>query len=198
MSITLVGPFPVLAEAFDLLVAAAAAVPAGALDGPTPCADWTVAQVLLHAAADQEVWAASVGRAAMPAFNPFAPPARPAAGSVDDAVRGAVAAASGAWADVAPVGRVATPLPPFPELDVEVAAGVCALDAAVHAWDVAVATGQVPGLTDGLAERLLAAARVTAEPLRGFAYGAALPAVPGETAVGALLRFLGRDPAWSV
>jgi hypothetical protein len=39
------------------------------------------------------------------------------------------------------------------------AAGACTLDAAVHAWDIAVATGQPSPLPDELAEALLAVAK---------------------------------------
>jgi hypothetical protein len=52
-------------------------------------------------------------------------------------------------------------------------------------------------LTAVLAEQLMAAARATAEPLRGFAYAPALPAQAGDDPVTALLRYLGRDPHWT-
>jgi hypothetical protein len=52
-------------------------------------------------------------------------------------------------------------------------------------------------LTPDLAELLIPAARATAEPLRGFAYAAALPARPGDDASATLLRYLGRDPEWT-
>jgi hypothetical protein len=53
--------FPVLTTSLDLLHQMASRVPASQLDNPTPCSDWTVAQVLLHAAGDQHAWASSVG-----------------------------------------------------------------------------------------------------------------------------------------
>ena len=103
-----------------------------------------------------------------------------------------------AWAGVDPAAEtVPTPLPPVPAMTPVLAAAACALDAAIHAWDVAVATGQPSPLTDPLATQLDAAAHITAEPLRGFAYAAALPAQPGDDPAAALLRYLGRDPAWS-
>jgi hypothetical protein len=92
---------------------------------------------------------------------------------------------------------VSTPLPPVPELAPELAAAACALDAAVHAWDVAVATGQPTPLSAALAEQLMPAAQATAEPLRGFAYAPALPVQAGDDAAAALLRYLGRDPLWT-
>jgi hypothetical protein len=44
-----------------------------------------------------------------------------------------------------------TPFPPVPQLPAQLAAAACALDAAVHAWDIAVATGQPSPLTAELA-----------------------------------------------
>lgn len=46
-----------------------------------------------------------------------------------------------------------------------------ALDAAVHAWDIAVATGQPSPLTPSLALTLRPVANALANPLRGYAYG---------------------------
>ncbi|MEU4476781.1 TIGR03086 family metal-binding protein [Micromonospora sp. NPDC023966] len=187
--------FPVLTTALDLLRRAAEGVPADRLDDPTPCDRWTVGQVLMHAAGDQHAWAASVGAGAPPAYNPFDPPRGHDEG-VQSVVRSAVEAAAATWARVDAAGEpVGTPLPPVPTMDPQLAAATCALDAAVHAWDVAVATGQPAPLTAELAEQLMPAARATAEPLRGFAYAAALPAEPGDP-VAALLAYLGRDPNW--
>jgi uncharacterized protein (TIGR03086 family) len=189
--------FPVLTTSLDLLRHAATRVPADRLGNPTPCPDWTVAQVLLHAAGDQHAWASSVGSSPGPAYNPFAP-AKQLDGTVDDLIEPAIQAATAAWAGVDPAAEsVPTPLPPFPAMTPELAAATCALDAAIHAWDIAVATGQPSPLTAELAEQLQPAANVTAEPLRGFAYA---PALPGQTTDGpaaTLLRYLGRHPYWT-
>lgn len=188
-------PFPVLDTALAALRDVAAGTPADTLDDPTPCSQWTVAQVLFHAAGDQHAWAASVGNGSMPAYNPFDPP-RSMDEGVDNVVTTAVSAATSAWSDI-DGELVATPLPPVPVLPPAVAAAACALDAAVHAWDVAVATGQPSPLTNELADQLMPAARATAEPLRGFAYAAALSPQPDDDAVSGLLRYLGRDPHWA-
>lgn len=76
--------------------------------------------------------------------------------------------------------------------------GGCALDAAVHAWDIAVASGQPSPLTVQLAQALMPVATSIVEPLR--AYGAYAPAIapePGDDEVAALLRYLGRRPDWT-
>jgi uncharacterized protein (TIGR03086 family) len=187
----------VLTTALDLLAGTASGVPADLLDDPTPCPAWSVAQVLFHAAGDQHAWASFVGSGTPPSYDPFAPPQRLDRG-VEDVVKDAIEAATTAWAQVDPSGEsVPTPLPPVPTMAPPLAAAACALDAAIHAWDVAVATGQPSPLTPDLAELLIPAARATAEPLRGFAYAAALPAQPGDDASATLLRYLGRDPEWT-
>ena len=190
--------FTVLTTALDALRhVTTVAVDTDRLDDPTPCSAWTVAQVLFHAAGDQHAWASTVGAGSLPSYNPFDPPRRLDDG-VQDTIAKAIEAATGAWAGVDPTASsVRTPLPPVPEMAPALAAAACALDAAVHAWDVAVATGQPTPLTTELAEQLLPAARATAEPLRGFAYAPALPVQADDDPATALLRYLGRDPLWT-
>ena len=99
-------------------------------------------------------------------------------------------------------GRADDPAVPVPlpqgRLGAAVAVGACALDAAVHAWDIAVATGQPSPLDAALAAQLHEVAREIVEPLRGFAYASALPALPGDDGEpGSLQRYLGRDPHWA-
>lgn len=189
--------FPVLAESLDLLRRVGSALPTDRLDDPTPCSEWTVAQVLLHAVGDQHGWAFAVGSSPLPSYDPFAPPTR-LAGTLDDLIEPAIAAATAAWTRIdATSEAVPTPLPPVPTLPAELAAAACGLDAAVHAWDIAVATGQQSPLRPELAAQLMPAARAVAEPLRGFAYAPALPEQAGDDAAAALLRYLGRDPNWT-
>lgn len=188
--------FPVLTTSLSLLRQAADHVPADQLDNPTPCSEWTVAQVLLHAAGDQHAWASSVSSSPPPGYNPFAP-ATHLDGSVDDLIEPAIQAATAAWASVDPGAEsVPTPLPPVPAMTPELAAAACALDAAIHAWDIAVATGQPSPLTADLAAQLQPAADAIVEPLRGFAYAPALPAQAADGPVATLLRYLGRNPDW--
>jgi uncharacterized protein (TIGR03086 family) len=189
--------FPVLTNSLRLLHDAAAGVSERQLDDRTPCPEWTVAQVLFHAAGDQLGWASSIGSGAPPTYDPFDPPHRLDT-DVMDVVDAAVAAATTAWAELDPDAESArTPLPPTPTLPPHLAAAACALDAAIHAWDVAVATGRPSPLTPELAQQLRPAAHATAEPLRGFAYALALPAQPSDDAAATLLRYLGRDPHWT-
>ena len=63
----------VLDQARTLLRAAVAGVPADGWQRPTPCTEWTVAQVLQHAALDQGAWAAVISGTEPSGENPFAP-----------------------------------------------------------------------------------------------------------------------------
>ncbi|MET9000632.1 TIGR03086 family metal-binding protein [Amycolatopsis sp. NPDC004169] len=185
--------WPLLESAHEALRSVLAGVTDWA--APTPCTEWNVTQVLQHAAGDQLGYAAAITGTGGPDFNPFAPsgtlPTPPA-----EFLEPTLSAASSAFATV-PVGAAAVPTPlPQGALPAEVAVGAAALDAAVHAWDIAVATGQKSPLTPELAAELLPVARQLAEPLRGFAYAPALETSPSDNAAATLLRYLGRNPEW--
>lgn len=187
----------VLNDAHEALRTAVRGVAAEDWNRSTPCSEWTVTQVLQHAAGDQIGFAAFITGEPGPSENPFAP-----SGKLDKsplAVAGeAMRASAEAWATVGKdVQEVAVPVPPG-KMPAELGAGACALDAAVHAWDIAVATGQPSPLTPGLARQLMPVATGIVEPLRAFgAYAAALEAENGDDDVAALLRYLGRRPAWT-
>ncbi len=162
---------------------------------PTPCSAWDVTQVLQHAAGDQLAYAAALGAGTGPGEDPFAPSGH-VEGPLADLITTATTAAAAALSTVTPYAdAVPVPVPPG-SLPAAIGAGACALDAAVHAWDVAVATGQPSPLTPALAGELLPVARRIVEPLRSYgAYAAAVPAEDGDDAVAELLRYLGRRPA---
>ena len=188
----------VITDSLGLLRNAAALISDANAGAPTPCSAWTVAQVFQHARGDQLAWAAAIGAGTGPAENPFTP-SGVLNGSAAELIEPALAVARTAWAGVrADDDAVPTPLPQGP-LPAATAAAACALDAAVHAWDIAVALGQPGGLTDGLAAELLPAARSIVEPLRQYgAYAPALPAHADDDHAAKLLRYLGRDPQWAV
>jgi uncharacterized protein (TIGR03086 family) len=184
------------AAAQTALRSAVAGVGADQWDLPTPCEKWTVTQVLQHAAGDQIGYAAAITGGPWPAEDPFDPSGTiggdPAV-LLDEALR----ASAAAYATVAiDATDVPNPLPHGP-LPAWLAAGAAALDAGVHAWDIAVATGQDSPLTPGLARQLLAVATEIVEPLRAYgAYAPALESRPGDD-VDALLSYLGRRPGWT-
>lgn len=170
---------------------------AGDLERPTPCPDWTVTQVLRHAAGDQLGFASFLDGGPGPEENPFTPSATPPQ-DPKAYVEQAVTRSAAAWSAVDPdTDEVAVPVPPN-KLSARVGAGACALDAAVHAWDIAMAVGGPSPLTPELSAELLDVARQIVEPLRQYgAYAAALTPQPGDDAEAELLRYLGRDPRWT-
>jgi hypothetical protein len=114
--------FPVLTTSLDLLRNVAAGIRPDQLDDRTPCSDWTVAQLLLHAAGDQYAWASSVGSSPPPAYNPFAP-AKRLDGSISELIDPAIQAATNVWSGIdSGAESVPTPLPPVPTMAPELAA----------------------------------------------------------------------------
>ncbi|WP_067144039.1 TIGR03086 family metal-binding protein [Microtetraspora malaysiensis] len=189
----------VLAASYRALENSVAGVQDSQGDNATPCSEWTVTQVIQHAAADQLAYAMVLGIGNGPAYDPFSP-SGVVDGTAAELVKDAIEQTGAAWATVSDDSEtVPTPLP-HGDLPTPVAAVMCALDAAVHAWDIAIATGQPSPLDDELAGHLLAAARGIVEPLRQW--GAYAPVVEAEAAgnpsstpvVDDLLRYLGRAP----
>jgi uncharacterized protein (TIGR03086 family) len=112
-------------------------------------------------------------------------------------VEPSLAASAAAFATIDPTGQTPTPLPQG-ALPAATASGAAALDAGVHAWDIAVATGQPAPLDDDLAAQLLPVARAIVEPLRQYgAYAPALEPGDNDSTTAELLRYLGRDPHWT-
>lgn len=196
----------VLADSYRALANVVAGVRDDQWQLPTPCSEWNVTQVVQHAAGDQLAFAMALGIGTGPADNPFEPSGT-VDGSPEALVDNAIEQTAAAWATVTDTTEtVPTPLP-HGALATPVAAVMCALDAAVHAWDIAIATGQPSPLTDELAGYLLTAARTAhpapgsgqdaeiVEPLRQWgAYAAIVDGRSDDTAVAELLRYLGRDP----
>jgi uncharacterized protein (TIGR03086 family) len=187
----------VLEEAHEALRQAAAGVPDAGWTLETPCAQWNVAQVLEHAILDQSGFAIAITGAERPAGDSFAP-----TGELGDDPVGLTGhwcgAAASAWSTISPdQTEVPVPVPPF-KLPAAVGAGAAALDAAVHSWDIAVATGQKHHLTDALAAQLIPVAEAIVEPLREWgAYGPVVAVAAEAPAADRLLGYLGRNPDWT-
>ncbi|MET9340836.1 TIGR03086 family metal-binding protein [Nonomuraea sp. NPDC003804] len=183
---------PILEQAHDALRTAVQGV--SDWTAPTPCSDWNATQVLQHAAGDQIAFAAFLTGGPGPSENPFAPSGRLDA-SPRSVLEEALTLSADAWAGISPdAEEVPVPVPPN-KMPAKLGVGACALDAAVHAWDIAMASGAPSPLTPELARELLPVARQIVEPLRAFgAYAAALPPRPGDDDTATLLRYLGRRP----
>lgn len=185
----------VLTRAHDYLREVAAAVPEGAWGVPTPCSEWTARQVLNHARIDQQAYGLALtgGR---PDSDPFQP-----ADALDGDPAAELDKTLSAVADAytrlpADADQVPTPLGPMP---LALAAATAAMDAGVHAWDIAVATGQDRRLDDALADGIRPAADRLVDHLRD-AYRVFAPARQpraDHTSAEALLAHLGRDPHWT-
>jgi uncharacterized protein (TIGR03086 family) len=184
----------VLTGAHAYLREVVAAVPAGAWGAPTPCTEWTARQVLNHARIDQQGYGLALtgGR---PDSDPFAP-VDAFTGDPSTELETVLRMVAGAYGTLpSDVEEVPTPLGPLPR---ELAAAAAAMDAAVHAWDIAVASGQDRPLTEELAEGIWPLAELLVDRLRD-SYRVFAPAVPMPDGAGradALLAFLGRDPRW--
>jgi uncharacterized protein (TIGR03086 family) len=180
-----------LTDAHRALRSAVTGVPADAWERPTPCDKWTVTQVFQHAVGDQIGYAAAITGGPWPTEDPFAPSGH-FEGDALTVLDEALQASSRAFVTV-DVGAVEVPNPlPQGPMPAWLVAGACALDAAVHAWDIATATGQPSPLTPPVARQLMAVATRIVEPLR--AYGAHGPARDADhnDDVATLLGYLGR------
>jgi uncharacterized protein (TIGR03086 family) len=193
--ITVTG-WEVLDQARAMLRTAVAGVAADGWQRPTPCGLWNVTQVLQHAALDQQAWNAALGGTQGPGENPFEPSGRLGAEPLAYADR-ALEASVSAWASAGSAAQVPTPLPQGPMAPGD-AAGAAALDAAIHAWDIAMATGQGSPLTPELARSLTPVAKSIVEPLRAYGvYAQALEPAADADGDAVLLCYLGRRPDWT-
>jgi uncharacterized protein (TIGR03086 family) len=174
----------------DLTFAHAGAVIAGVrpehLDVGTPCAEWSVRELLEHmigvvdgighAVAGDEPTAFALGDDAAAQF---------AASST---------ASMTAWRSPGALDRMIDSRPgPMPG---RLLAGINLLDTATHTWDLAVATGQPPELPEPVAVAALEASEeiVTAE-LRQGRFGPARAVPDGASPTDRLTAYLGRTPA---
>ena len=163
-------------------------------DLPTPCAGWTLRDLLGHMTTENRGFAAAArGERPTWAEAEFGEdPRRDYAVSADEVLTAFAAAAPEFWLPNISASR------PFPAAQ---AIGFHLLDYVVHTWDVAASLGRTVALEDDL----VAAAQQVADrdvpdnerrhrPNAGFR-----PPVeaPGETTpLAHLLAFLGRDPGW--
>jgi len=178
-----------LIDALDLAFAHAHDVVAGVrpdqYDDKTPCAEWTVRDLLEHMIGVVDgLGAAASGRAP----EPFTLGVDPAAQLHD-----AAACAMAGWRTPGVLDRIVDAGPgPMPG---HALAGINLLDTATHTWDLATATGQPSALPDDLATAALEASRADVKaPLRPGRFGPEVPARAGATSTEALVAFLGRTP----
>jgi uncharacterized protein (TIGR03086 family) len=154
----------------------------------TPCEKWDVRQLVDHVTSVVQMFGAA-------AANESAPP-RDAGGLGDDPAAMFLASAAvtlEAWrARASADGEVILPLGPVPASD---AIRINLVDACVHGWDIAIATGQDPAL-DAQACELALAVSEQLLPAVGrrdrFAEAVSVPAAA--SAADRLVAYLGRRP----
>jgi uncharacterized protein (TIGR03086 family) len=178
-----------LIDALDRTFAHAHDVVAGVrpdqYDDKTPCAEWTVRDLLEHMIGVVDgLGAAASGRAP----EPFTLSGDPAA-QMHAAATGAMVG----WRTPGVLDRVVDAGPgPMPG---RALASINLLDTATHTWDLATATGQPSALPDDVATAALGASRVIVDDeLRPGRFGPEVPAPAGATPTEALVAFLGRTP----
>jgi uncharacterized protein (TIGR03086 family) len=181
---------PTLGDSVELLERALgytrlrlAEVDATLLDRPTPCAGWSLADLLAHMEDALDAFTeAAGGEVAAPAVRRGPAPTA----VICDKARGLL----GVWSRPAP-GDV---LIGDRELTSRLLVATAALEVAVHGWDVGRATGADAPLPPALATDLLPVARATVTCLdRGVRFAAPLPDHPGQPDEMRLLAHLGRS-----
>ncbi|MDA3625990.1 TIGR03086 family metal-binding protein [Saccharopolyspora sp. WRP15-2] len=184
-----------LSSAASALAGVVAGIEPGQLTAPTPCTEYTVRDLLNHLL----FWGPSLEAGAR---KEAVPP--PAAAEADvDLTEGdwqqAVAqqldrtarawSAPGAWTGTTHMGGPT-------ELPASLVGGMVVLEFAVHAWDLAKATGQDLALDEALLDYARGVATETAEQGRQMGVFGAEVAVPESApALDRLLALTGRNPA---
>ena len=178
-----------LTDALDLTFRHTHGVIAGVrpdqLDNKTPCAEWTVRDLLTHQIGVVAGMAAAASGAPRPDFKLSADPAAQFAQ--------VSAAALEAWRAPGALDQIVNGGPgPMPG---RVLAGINLLDTATHSWDLAMATGQPTELPDEVAEAALEAAHtIVSDELRAGRFGPEVTAPKSADATTQLVAFLGRTP----
>ena len=182
------------------------AVRAHDLDRPTPCTRWDLRHLLNHLIGAQQLLTGAV--AAPP------PGTGPGLDADADAATVSQTLADADLVGTDPVGAYDAMVEramavwrtpdvlsgtcelPFGPAPVQVAARIALLDAVVHGWDVARATGEAADIPDELAEPILAfAPDLLAGAPRGTAFADEVTTDKPNSASDRLVAFLGRKPA---
>lgn len=181
------GPVADLERALRAASTVVDGIPDDRRDAPSPCADWTVADVVEHVITGNH----GVATALDPDL-----PETPGGDTLAGRFRNSSARAVTAFA--APGALAGTVTVPFGTIPVPVAVGLRTVEALVHGWDVAVGSGQDPAaLPEDLAESGIAFTEsmfATADRAR-LPFAPAVPVDPAAPAIDRLAGLLGRtDP----
>lgn len=165
-----------------------AGVSANQLDGPTPCAQWKVSDLINHIVGAQHFFTAGVTGQPPSGDEDFA--SGDYLGAFDAGAKACVAAFS---ADGVMEKMLTLPFGLMPGAGF---VGLAATDTFTHGWDLAKATGQDTALAPELATQLLAGARQMIQPAfrseEGTVFGPEQEAPAGASDADQLAAFLGR------
>lgn len=179
--------------ATDLCLVQVSAVRPDQLDLPTPCADWSLGQLVAHLLAENRGFASNAsGVIDRVAWEP-GPPDEVALAKFPTSVDQVAAA----FADDEVLDRQVE-VREFGMFSGRAASAMHFLDYLVHAWDVARSIGLPDPIPEDLAEAALRLSPLF--PAARPAGGAFAPVVPVAVDAGPaerLLGLVGRDPAWS-
>lgn len=155
---------------------------------PTPCAAWTLGDLLAHMEDALDAFTEAAGGTLGRQLPPV--PAICAAARAGR-IRDRACALLGAWAASPPPGIVVEGR----EVPSELILGAAALEITVHGWDLARGLGLRHPLPDPLATRLLDVARLVVDPAdRVVRFAPPWPVPPDAPAGDRLLAWLGRRP----
>lgn len=174
-----------LEQTFDHAHGVIARVRADQYDDKTPCAEWSVRDLLDHMVG---VVAGLGSAAAGNDPSPFELSDDPAA-----QFQTAAAAAMQAWRQPGVLDAIIDAGPGT--MPGRVLAGINLLDTATHSWDLATATGQPASLPDDVAAAAMDASRATISPeIRPGRFAPEVDAPTSASATDTLAAFLGRTP----
>jgi uncharacterized protein (TIGR03086 family) len=185
-------PLDQLARALDDTAALVRGVREDQWDGPTPCSEWDVRGVVQHLVVGHQVFARALRGEAVGAV-----PAEPPRAPLDAAYTGSAADMLEAFRAPGVLdGQVTVPFGTVPGT---VALHLRLVDALVHGWDVAVATGQRPGHDERLAEQEIGFTRsfLTRIPPGRTPFAPSVQAGDDALALDRLAALLGRDTGWA-
>ena len=170
------------------------------LSRPTPCAEWTLGDLLAHMTVQHQGFAAaSAGRGAdLDVWKAGAPSPDPVA---DYVMASEMVIAAFAEPGVMERGFALPEIMPGMEFPAPQAISFHFIDYVVHGWDVARALGQPYELDDDLVKAAVPVAESVPEGERRLRPGAAFrPGLPASDEAGSMdriLALLGRSPAWT-
>ena len=168
---------------------ALAGVTEDALDHPTPCAEWTLGELLAHM--EDALDAFTEAAAGVVDVVVVGPPV--GAGGRVVALQRKACALLGAWSRPVPDEVHGSVRVGGHDLASRLLVATAALEVSVHGWDVGQATGGRARIPEELARELVGVARLVVDPAdRGVRFAAPEPAAADAAYDVQLLAFLGR------